>query len=243
MSNDELYYDALTNLAERIAGGLQNRTEPLNALNQALNQLISTTTIQGQAADKMKAYISEVHLTLIQTLQLALTNYQMALGKYVTGYLEVDSDHGFQLIREDLEDHQRNLTAHRSDYTSLASQLKAISNEAEGIVWLSGAGGHRLDHVADQMDAMKKTASDLMQTWNAYEQTDPGFEQIQDLLARTRDLIKSTLNVSRGYSYSPGNFSDLMSKGFLTAYQANMSYAMDTENQKVFGAWLSMPYK
>ena len=135
MSNDELYYDALTNLAERIAGGLQNRTEPLNALNQALNQLISTTTIQGQAADKMKAYISEVHLTLIQTLQLALTNYQMALGKYVTGYLEVDSDHGFQLIREDLEDHQRNLTAYCSDFTSLASQLKAISNEAEGIVW------------------------------------------------------------------------------------------------------------
>ena len=73
-----------------------------------------------------------------------------------------------------------------------------------------------------------------MQTWNAYEQTDPGFEQIQDLLARTRDLIKSTLNVPRGYSYSPGNFSALMSKGFLTAYQANVSYAMDAENQKAF---------
>ena len=159
MSNDELYYDALTNLAERIAGGLQNRTEPLNALNQALNQLISTTTIQGQAAD----YISEVHLTLIQTLQLALTNYQMALGKYVTGYLEVDSDHGFQLIREDLEDHQRNLTAHRSDYTSLASQLKAISNEAEGIVWLSGAGGHRLDQAADLKNLTPELVRELLE--------------------------------------------------------------------------------
>ena len=57
---------------------------------------------------------------------------------------------------------------------------------------------------------------------------------MQDLLARTRDLIKSTLNVPRGYSYRPGNFSDLMSKVFLTAYQANVSYAMDTENQKSF---------
>lgn len=42
MSNDELYYDELTNLAERIASGLQNRTKPLDQLNQALNQLAST---------------------------------------------------------------------------------------------------------------------------------------------------------------------------------------------------------
>ena len=44
----------------------------------------------------------------------------------------------FQLNREDLEDQQRNLTTHRLDFTSLESQLKAISNEAEGIFWPVG---------------------------------------------------------------------------------------------------------
>ena len=80
MRNDELYYDALTDLAIRISSGLRNRTEPLGELNQALNLLIRTNTIKGKAADGMKAYIGEVHLTLIQVLQLALNNYQMALG-------------------------------------------------------------------------------------------------------------------------------------------------------------------
>lgn len=107
MSNDELYYDELTNLAGRIASGLQNRTKPLDQLNQALNQLASTNSIKGKAADSMKAYIGEVHLTLIQTLSLALTNYQMVLGKYVKGYLEVDGNHNFKLVREDLEEHQK----------------------------------------------------------------------------------------------------------------------------------------
>ena len=234
MSQDELYYDALTNLAERVAGGLQNRSKPLDELSQALNQLASTSTIHGKAADNMKAYIGEVHTTLVQTLQLALTNYQMALGKYVKGYLEVDSNHGFQLVREDLEAHQRNLTAHRSDFTSLADQLKAISDEAEDIVWLGGAGGYRLTNVANEMDVMKHTASTLMDRWNAYEQTDPGFAQVQELLARTRDLIKSTLRVPRGYAYQPGSFSNLMSKDFLNALQINAAYAMDAKNQKEF---------
>lgn len=234
MSNDELYYDALTDLSERIAKGLQNRTKPLNELNQALNQLIATNSIRGQAADKMKAYISEVHFTLIQTLQLLLNNYQMALGKYVQGYLEVDSNHGFQLVREDLEAHQRNLTAHRSDFSSLAKQLKAISDEAEDIVWLGGAGGYRLTNVANEMDVMKKTASNLMENWTSYEQTDPGFSQVQDLLSQTKNLLKQTLSVPRGYSYSPGRFSQLMSSDFLSAFQANAAYAQNTANQAEF---------
>lgn len=234
MSQDELYYDALTNLAERVAGGLQNRNKPLDELSQALSQLQNSNAIQGKAADNMKAYIGEVHTTLIQTLQLALTNYQMALGKYVKGYLEVDSNHGFQLVREDLEAHQRNLTAHRSDFTSLADQLKAISNEAEDIVWLGGAGGYRLNNVANEMDVMKHTASALLDRWNSYEQTDPGFAQVQELLARTRDLIKNTLKVPRGYSYSPGSFSNLLSPAFLNALQANSNYAADAKNQKEF---------
>ncbi|GAB2027181.1 glycohydrolase toxin TNT-related protein [Lactovum odontotermitis] len=234
MSNDELYYDDLTDLAARVAQGIQNRTQPLDALTQTLNQLIGTDTIKGLGADSMKAYVSEVHLPLIQTFQLALNNYQMALGKYVKGYLDVDSDAGFKLIREDLEDHQTKLTTHRSDYTDLAEQLKSLSDEASSIVSLGGAGSSYLNKVADKMDDMKKTAKDLLESWDNYEQTDPGFAQVQELLARTRDLIKSALNVPGGYSYSPGSFSGLMSAEFLAAYQANLSYATDVNNQNEF---------
>lgn len=234
MSNDELYYDELTNLAERIASGLQNRTKPLDQLNQALNQLASTNSIKGKAADSMKAYIGEVHLTLIQTLSLALTNYQMVLGKYVKGYLEVDGNHNFKLVREDLEEHQKQLGDHRSDFTDLASQLKAISDKAEGIVYLGGAGSSYLKNVAQKMDDMKKIAKDLMEKWDKQEEKESGFDQIQDLLAQTRSLLKSTLKVLRGYDYKAGSFSGLMSKDFINALQTNASYAMDSKNQKEF---------
>jgi hypothetical protein len=234
MSNDELYDDDLTNLMERIMSGLQNRTEPLGELDQALNQLVNTNTIQGKAADNMKAYIGEVHLTLIQTLQLLLNNFEMAFGKYAKGYLEVDSSADFKLVREDLEAHINNLTAHRSDFSSLGDQLLAISNEAEDILWLGGAGGYHLYTVANEMDAMKKTASDLKDNWDKYEESDPGFAQIQDLIAQTKSLIQSTLKVPRGYSYSPGSFSNLVSQGFMAAFQANSDYANDPANQKAF---------
>lgn len=241
MSNDELYYDELTNLAERIASGLQNRTKPLDQLNQALNQLASTNSIKGKAADSMKAYIGEVHLTLIQTLSLALTNYQMVLGKYVNSYLEVDGNHNFKLVREDLEEHQKQLGDHRSDFTDLASQLKAISDKAEGIVYLGGAGSSYLKNVAQKMDDMKKIAKDLMEKWDKQEEKESGFDKIQDLLAQTRILLKSTLKVPRGYDYKAGSFSGLMSKDFINALQTNASYAMDSKNQKEFSDdWTSI---
>ena len=234
MRNDELYYDALTDLAIRISSGLRNRTEPLGELNQALNQLIRTNTIKGKAADGMKAYIGEVHLTLIQALQLALNNYQMALGKYVKGYLAVDSNRNFKLVKEDLDAHVRQLTTHRSDFTKLERQLKAISSEVDDLVWLGGAGGNRLGRVAKEMDQMKQTSQKLKEKWETYEQHDPGFDQVQDLIARTKSLLRQTVKVPRGYAYSPGSFNELLTPDFINAFKSNAQYASDKANQKAF---------
>ncbi|MDR0299529.1 MAG: hypothetical protein LBI13_05535, partial [Streptococcaceae bacterium] len=238
MSNDELYYSSLTDLAARIAGGLQNRTTPLDALSQVLNQLLNTDTIQGQASDSMKSYISEVHVTLVEVLQLALVNYQMILGKYVSDYLQVDSNEDFKLVRQDLDEHQQNLTLHRSDFTSLGDQLKAISDEAEDIVWLGGAGGYRLNNVANEMDVMKQTAATLEKAWDDHEKgNETVFSTVQDLITQTFALINQmnqSLRVARGYAYSPGSFRDLMSKNFLDALQASSDYVSDTQNQKDF---------
>ncbi|ADZ20690.1 conserved hypothetical protein [Clostridium acetobutylicum EA 2018] len=241
MSNSELYYEELTDLSVRIALGIKNRTEPLDELSQAMTQLSQTNAIKGNAANAMKAYINEVHMTLIQTLELLLNNYEMALGKYVKGYLEVDSDESFKLIKEDFDAHKNNLSSHQSDFTSIGNKLKAISDEAEDIISLRGAGSKRLFNVAKDMGTMKEIVSNLNNKWNDYEQSDPGFNQVQDLIAQTTSLLKSTLSVPRGYSYSPGSFSKLISKDFVNAFEVNANYAQNPDNQKAFKAnWNSI---
>ncbi|WP_241428632.1 hypothetical protein [Clostridium acetobutylicum] len=81
---------------------------------------------------------------------------------------------------------------------------------------------------------MKEIVSNLNNKWNDYEQSDPGFNQVQDLIAQTTSLLKSTLSVPRGYSYSPGSFSKLISKDFVNAFEVNAKYVQD--NQKDFSA-------
>ncbi|MDR0299533.1 MAG: hypothetical protein LBI13_05555 [Streptococcaceae bacterium] len=235
MSNDELYYSSLTDLMVRIIGGLKNRTTPLGDLSQALNQLMSTNTIQGQAADGMKAYISEVHGNLIQVLQTALNNYEMVLSKYVSGYLQVDGNEDFKLVKQDFDAHQQKLSTHRSDFTKLGDQLKTISDEAEDIVWLGGAGGSRLNNVANEMDAMKQTVLNLQKSWDQYESDNRAvFSAVQDLISQTFSLLKQTLTIPRGYSYSLGSFNGLISQSFLSAYQASSDYVNNAQNQKEF---------
>ncbi|URZ15085.1 T7SS effector LXG polymorphic toxin [Clostridium felsineum] len=205
-----------------------------NSQYQAMTQLSQTDAIKGNAADAMKAYINEVHMTLIQTLELLLNNYEMTLGKYVKGYLEVDSSENFKLVKVYFDAHVRNLSSHRSDFTSIGDKLKAISDEAEDIISLSGAGSKRLFNVVSEMDSMKKTVSNLDDSWNKYENGYREFDQVQDLIAQTKALLKSTLSVPRGYSYSPGSFSKLISKDFVNAFEANIKYAQNKDNQKEF---------
>ncbi|GAB2027552.1 T7SS effector LXG polymorphic toxin [Lactovum odontotermitis] len=82
MSNDELYYDSLTDLAERVARGLLNRSQPLSDLSQVMTQLAGTDTIKGQGADAMRAYIGEVHAPLNQAIQQAIENFRMACEQW-----------------------------------------------------------------------------------------------------------------------------------------------------------------
>lgn len=234
MSNDQVYYQDLEDLAERIAMGLQNRSRPLDELSQTMQALSSSQAIQGQAAASMQAYIQEVHLPLIQTLQLALTNYQMAVGQYVHGYLEVDASQHFQLVREDLKDSQSKLSRHRSQYSEIAQQLSSIANEAAGLINLGGAGSRQLKQVISHMDEMKRTSQQLLSTWDSYEASDPGFNQVSDLVQQTRGLIKQTLHVPRGYSYQTGSFRQLMGADFLEALAANQQYAANPDHQKEF---------
>ncbi|URZ08859.1 hypothetical protein CLROS_042530 [Clostridium felsineum] len=237
MSNTELYHEQLNELSLRIMGGIKNRMEPLGDLDKALTQLSQTDAIKGNAADAMKAYIREVHMTLNQTLQLLLFNYETAMVKYVNGYLDqVDSDKDFKLIKEDFDAHEHNLSSHRSDFTSFGKKLKAISDEAEDIVSLSGAGSKRIDNVVDEMNKMKETVSNLRDKWNNYEDRYRDFDQVQDLIVQATSLVKNTLSVPRGYSYSPGSFRNLMSKDFIKAFEVNAKYAQDPKNQKALTA-------
>ncbi|GAB2025982.1 hypothetical protein OfM1_20550 [Lactovum odontotermitis] len=241
MSNDELYYDSLTDLAERVARGLLNRSQPLSDLSQVMSLLAGTDTIKGQGADAMRAYIGEVHAPLNQAIQQAIENFRMALGKYVNDYTTVDGSGGFRLVREDLEDLQHKLSSQRPDYTNLAKKLQAVSDEASDIISLGGAGSGHLLKAADKMDEMKQITEKLQENWDSYESTDPGFALVQDLIARTRDLIKNTVNVPRTYEYRTGSFRGIVPPDFLNAYQASMNYVMDAKNQKEFTkAWDSI---
>ncbi|WP_460017459.1 hypothetical protein [Lactovum odontotermitis] len=100
MSNDELYYDSLTDLAERVARGLLNRSQPLSDLSQVMSLLAGTDTIKGQGADAMRAYIGEVHAPLNQAIQQAIENFRMgALFNPGDTIVTLRSDHeveGFQ---------------------------------------------------------------------------------------------------------------------------------------------------
>lgn len=234
MSNQDLSYEALTDLAESVAMGLQNRNQPLDDLSQALQSLTNTNSIKGYAASRMKAYINETHLTLIQSLQLALTNYQMALGQYVEGYLQVDDSHHFHLVHEDLAELQQKLQNQKGHYQDIAHALSSIASEASGIIDLNGAGSHQMKRVVTSMEDMQHTAQHLWEEWQQYEEHDPGFDQITDLIQQTRQLIQQTLQVPRGYDYQPGSFSQLMSDDFLQAIQSNSAYASNADNQKQF---------
>ena len=69
---------------------------------------------------------------------------------------------------------------------------------------------------------MRKLTETTAETWTSYENSSQGFDAVEDLLSRLKDLVAqymNSVNVSRGRNYVSGSF--FSSAGdFLAAYQA-----------------------
>ncbi|PPF11487.1 T7SS effector LXG polymorphic toxin [Rathayibacter rathayi] len=214
---------------------LAERGEALDALLQGLVNLAESGTISGQGTDAMRAYIREVHVPVVQSLLVCLSTFQTAIGVYWSGYSQVDADGNFRLVNDEYDAHLTQLDTGIGRLRGFAADLRSIAASASHLVSLDGAGAGAADNAAEGFERMRSIAKTQQETWAAYEATDPGFGQVNNLVAEVNRVVANlgSLTVGQGRSYLPGSFTltlrtlGELTGGMLEYCQQNREVASD----------------
>ncbi|AZZ48161.1 T7SS effector LXG polymorphic toxin [Rathayibacter rathayi] len=188
--------------------GLGDWVEALTDLAQGLESLAGSGNISGAGADAMRAYIREVHVPIVQSLLVCLYTFQTAIGVYWSGYGEVDADGNFRLVNDEFDDHVTQLDTGVELLRGFATDLRGIAARASHLVSLGSAGADAVEGTISEFENMQVVAKTQHETWQAYEATDHGFNQVKNLLGELKSILNNvgSLTVGQGRSYTAGSF-------------------------------------
>ncbi|MGH1551109.1 hypothetical protein ACRAWB_18805 [Leifsonia poae] len=236
----EFSADAWQASAPGLRQGLAERLDALDRLTQGLQALAGSRNVSGVGADAMRAYIREVHVPVLQCLLLGLSTFQTAVGVYWVGYRHVEAHGNFHLVRDEHQAHLTQLDAGMQQLRGVSAQLRQISADASHLVSLGSAGAGAADRAVDEVQRMHLIVKTQLESWEAYEASDPGFRRVQELISRLRGIVNrvGSANVGRGRSYVPGSFQgELAPLGELTAEMSE--YCRDNQDLAAQG-WQDM---
>ncbi|HEL0656504.1 TPA: hypothetical protein TUW49_001810, partial [Streptococcus equi subsp. zooepidemicus] len=121
-------YDEITSLQQSTQTTISAWGDGITSIQTALSALIGDSRLQGQTASAIKSYLSEVHGTLLQTLQSLMNDYSASLLLYKDGYYQIDSNSHAQLpgqVFNTLQSELRLSQAHLKDQLELLQNARA----------------------------------------------------------------------------------------------------------------------
>ncbi|MGH1525866.1 hypothetical protein ACRAWC_18160 [Leifsonia sp. L25] len=215
--------------------GLAHRVEVLSELVKGLEALAASNQISGVGADAMRAYIREVQVPVARSLLVGVSTFQTAIGVYWAGYAQVDTDGDFRLVADEFDAHLTQLDTGLGRLRGFETELTRISAGAGHLVSLGGAGARAAGAAVEDFEGMRAIARMQKETWEAYEASDPGFNQVRELIAELKGVLKNlgSLTVGRGRSYTAGSFDLTLARlgelttGMFEYCQANQQVASE----------------
>ncbi|HEL0786111.1 TPA: hypothetical protein TU159_001816 [Streptococcus equi subsp. zooepidemicus] len=181
---------------------------------------METVAFRVRPASSIKGYLSEVHGTLLQTLQSLMNDYSASLLLYKDGYYQIDSNSHAQLpgqVFKTLQSELRLSQAHLKDQLELLQNARA---KVSDLVHYSG-----VSHAKTVMD-YSELITDIHRLDEAIIQYESNHASqdlaaFKELLASTKALIAEySSKPKRAGSYQVGDIGQLnIIKRFATAYQ------------------------
>ncbi|MDI6043316.1 T7SS effector LXG polymorphic toxin [Streptococcus equi subsp. zooepidemicus] len=192
----------------------------MTSIQTALSALIGDSRLQGQTVSSIKSYLSEVHGTLLQTLQSLMNDYSASLLLYKDGYYQIDSNSHAQLpgqVFKTLQSELRLSQAHLKDQLELLQNARA---KVSDLVHYSGVSHAKtvVDY-SELITDINRLDEAIMQYESNHASQD--LAAFKELLASTKALIAEySSKPKRAGSYQVGDIGQLNTiKRFATAYQ------------------------
>ncbi|HEL1116751.1 TPA: hypothetical protein TVG94_000351 [Streptococcus equi subsp. zooepidemicus] len=216
----KIHFEAISAAQQSTQTTISAWGDGMTSIQTALSALIGDSRLQGQTASSIKGYLSEVHGTLLQTLQSLMNDYSASLLLYKDGYYQIDSNSHAQLpgqVFKTLQSELRLSQAHLKDQLELLQNARA---KVSDLVHYSGVSHAKtvVDYSELITDINRLDEATIQYESNHASQDLAAFKE---LLASTKALIAEySSKPKRAGSYQVGDIGQLNTiKRFATAYQ------------------------
>ncbi|MDI6044182.1 T7SS effector LXG polymorphic toxin [Streptococcus equi subsp. zooepidemicus] len=216
----KIHFEAISAAQQSTQTTISAWGDGMTSIQTALSALIGDSRLQGQTASSIKGYLSEVHGTLLQTLQSLMNDYSASLLLYKDGYYQIDSNSHAQLpgqVFKTLQSELRLSQAHLKDQLELLQNARA---KVSDLVHYSGVSHAKtvVDY-SELITDINRLDEAIMQYESNHASQD--LAAFKELLASTKALIAEySSKPKRAGSYQVGDIGQLNTiKRFATAYQ------------------------
>ncbi|HEL1205107.1 TPA: hypothetical protein TVL50_000674 [Streptococcus equi subsp. zooepidemicus] len=216
----KIHFEAISAAQQSTQTTISAWGDGMTSIQTAMSALIGDSRLQGQTASSIKSYLSEVHGTLLQTLQSLMNDYSASLLLYKDGYYQIDSNSHAQLpgqVFKTLQSELRLSQAHLKDQLELLQNARA---KVSDLVHYSGVSHAKtvVDY-SELITDINRLDEAIMQYESNHASQD--LAAFKELLASTKALIAEySSKPKRAGSYQVGDIGQLNTiKRFATAYQ------------------------
>ena len=156
--NDNEYkikYESIEEFCRMASGNIARWEEQLSEIEGCLKRLLNMETFQGESADAIRAYIQEVHITLVSAIRQCLREYSTRLLMYQSEYYKIDSDKDACLSEKEISDIRKHLQKQEEFLLERDESIRGILDEISDILPLPVPSQEKL--LSDIGEVIKKS--------------------------------------------------------------------------------------
>ena len=152
MSGFVIKYIDIYNLLWEYKEKLETLIEDIGYCENSINDFITSTAFQGEAAASIKNYMNEVHITLLSSFKVTAQNILDNLILYKAGYYEIDSSTNFVLPEEEIKAFRTKLNGNALDTEEYADKVNRKLGEVSDIYQVSHPDTNGVFKIHQQID-------------------------------------------------------------------------------------------
>ena len=152
MSGFVIKYIDIYNLLWEYKEKLETLIEDIGYCENSINDFITSTAFQGEAATSIKNYMNEVHITLLSSFKVTAQNILDNLILYKAGYYDIDSSTNFVLPEEEIKAFRTKLNGNALDTEEYADKVKRKLGEVSDIYQVSHPDTNGVFKIHQQID-------------------------------------------------------------------------------------------
>ena len=222
--------DDITNVFYFSNGIISQTSEGVGKIGTAFSSFVGMNSFSGAAADGIKAYIAEVHLTTLLSIGEIFTEFNSKFLLYRDGYFSIDDNSHAQLHEETLFTNETFYTTNRLDVMGKSEDLQGVIDSIADIFPCSlpsvAAVESDCTHIATTLNQLNQSAGD-------YEQTHlSDFDNLDRMISSLSAFIDNYSGGRSMGSYQPGDVMSLPCFNNLLTAVNDASKARNTEENK-----------